>query len=68
MSSGWAAAAVAIVMMGLTFAGFIWRTGRRDGRIDAVLERLTYLAEDHESRLRAVERGPVSQRRRPPRG
>lgn len=68
MSSGWAAAAVAIVMMGLTFAGFIWRTGRRDGRIDAVLERLTDLTEDHEVRLRIIERSPVPQRRRPPRG
>ena len=55
MSSGWAAVLVALVMMAGTGATVIWRDGRRDGRVDAVLERLTDLAEDHEGRIRGLE-------------
>ena len=55
MTSGWAAVLVALVMMTGTVAAVIWRGGRRDGRVDAVLERLTDLAEDHEGRIRTLE-------------
>jgi len=56
MSAGWISALVAIAMMLGTFAAILWRGGRRDGKIDAVLEELTKIAGDHETRLRAVER------------
>ena len=56
MSSAWAAVAVAGLMMMLAVAGLVWRDGRRDGRLDAILERLTEITADHESRLRVVER------------
>jgi hypothetical protein len=55
VSAGWAAAAIATLMMLGTCAAVLWRGGRRDGRIDAVLERLADIAGDHETRLRAVE-------------
>ena len=55
MTSGWAAVLVAAAMMGGTVIAVIWRGGRRDGRVDAVLERLTDLAEDHETRIRGLE-------------
>ena len=55
MTSGWAAVLVAAAMMAGTITAVIWRGGRRDGRVDAVLERLTDLAEDHEERLRTLE-------------
>lgn len=55
---------VAVIGTLITIAAIVWRDGRRDGRVDAVLERLTHIAEDHEIRLRAVERRrPGSHRR-----
>jgi len=36
-----------------TCGGVLWRSGRRDGKIDQVLEQLTELTKDHEARLRA---------------
>lgn len=38
--------------LGLGVAAQIRRGAERDGKVDAVLERLTDLAEDHEKRLR----------------
>jgi len=55
MSSGWAAAIFTGVMMLAAVAGLIWRDGRRDGRTDAILQRLAEIAGDHEHRLRSVE-------------
>lgn len=62
----WAALS-ALVSAGLAVgacAGVIWHGGRREGRTDAILERLTAIADDHESRLRGVERGTWDGRRR----
>ena len=56
MSSAWAAVLAGGGMTVLAFATLIWRDGRRDGRTDTILERLTDLAEDHETRIRAIER------------
>lgn len=63
MSSNWAAVLVAGLMIALSFAGLIWRDGRRDGRTDTILERLTGIAEDHETRLRAAELEAYRRRR-----
>lgn len=64
LSPGWAAAAVSFAALAGTFAGSLWRGGRRDGKIDAVLDQLTRIVEDHEVRLRAVERSPRHARQR----
>jgi hypothetical protein len=64
MTAGWAGALVAIAVMAGTFAGILWRGGRRDGKIDAVLEELAKISVDHETRLRAVEHPPSPQHRR----
>jgi hypothetical protein len=56
MSAAWAAVLVAVVAACGSAATYIWRGGRREGRLDAILERLSGIAEDHESRIRAVER------------
>jgi len=36
-------------------AGAVWRGGRRDGKIDSVLELLTKITGDHEDRIRMLE-------------
>ena len=59
-------AALSALVLGLAVgacAGVIWHGGRREGRTDAILERLTAIADDHESR-RGVERGTWDGRRR----
>lgn len=55
MNSAWAAVLVALFMMLLAIAGLVWRDGRRDGRLDAILEQLTKITGDHEDRIRAIE-------------
>ena len=56
MSASWAAVLVgsfALVSGALgTVIGFLIRSARREGKIDAALETLTKIADDHESRLR----------------
>jgi hypothetical protein len=42
-------------MAALMFAGLIWRDGRRDGKIDTLLEEIIRLSRDHETRIRAIE-------------
>jgi hypothetical protein len=69
MSPAWGLVLTGI-MTALAVAGLIWRDGRRDGRTDTILERLTAIAEDHETRLRDVEHGSRARRRsslQPPR-
>lgn len=61
MLSGWVAAGIATLVAGASFLRMIWVGGRRDGKIDAILERLTDGQEDHEKRLRLIE---LSQARR----
>jgi hypothetical protein len=57
-----AALAAAAAAVG-SCAGVLWHGGRREGRVDAVLERLTQLGEDHEDRLRDVEHDVWARRR-----
>jgi hypothetical protein len=54
------ASAVAVLGGVAGLCGLLLRIGRREGKIDAVLERLTEIAEDHEDRIRANERGTVA--------
>lgn len=50
---------IAVIIAGLvaaaSLARSLWVGGRRDGTIDAILDRLTQLTEDHEDRLRLLE-------------
>ena len=57
MSSAWAGVLVAALMMAAALAGWVFRAGRRDGKLDAILERLTDVSEDHEGRIRTLEKG-----------
>lgn len=63
MSASWAAVLVALGMLAGTLAALLWRGGRRDGRVDAVLERLAEIADDHEDRIRGLEHRPARHRR-----
>lgn len=56
MLAAWVTAGVAVVAMISTVIGAMWRGARRDGKIDAVLEQLTAIAGDHETRIRAIEK------------
>lgn len=53
--TAWLVALVPAAALAGATGGAIWRGGRRDGKIDAVLEQLTKIVEDHETRLRLVE-------------
>lgn len=59
MTSGWAAALVGLATLAGVIAGRVWNGGQRSGKIDALMERLIELAEDHEDRLRLLERRPA---------
>lgn len=63
MNAAWASVIAGFAAVAGTGAGVLWRGGRRDGRVDAVLERLTDIAEDHEERIRIVEHGRPRARR-----
>lgn len=56
MSASWASVIVAAVVAAAMLAGFLLREGRRTGKLDALLERLTVITEDHEARIRTLER------------
>ena len=57
MTSAWAGVLVAALMLTAGLVGWVFRAGRRDGKLDAILERLTDVTEDHEGRLRTLEKG-----------
>jgi hypothetical protein len=61
VTASWAQLIVAAVMCAGAVGGLLYRDGKRDGKIDAILEELRRIAVDHETRLRQVE--PVSHRR-----
>jgi hypothetical protein len=67
MSAAWGSVLVAVIATAIMAGGLIWRDGRRDGKIDAVLERLTDLTEDLDDRVRILELRPARRRRHPPR-
>ena len=56
MSAQWAGVLVAALALALTAGGIIGRWiangAKRDAKVDAVLEQLTNIAGDHETRLR----------------
>ena len=60
--TAWLAALVPAAALAGAACGAIWRGGRRDGKIDAVLEQLTKIAQDHETRLRLVELDAAARR------
>ena len=60
MGAAWdaiAALATAAAAAG-SCAGVLWHGGRREGRVDTVLEQLTAIIADHETRLRNIEQLP----------
>lgn len=63
MTAAWAAAGAALAMLAVTLGGVIARMFYREGKTDAVLERLTEIAEDHENRLRDIQAGAELARR-----
>ena len=76
MTASWASVLIAAIALLASLIALVWRDGRRDGRTDAVLERLTDIIEDHEDRLRWQEQisrppyavpEPAAPRPRPPR-
>jgi hypothetical protein len=54
VSAAWAGSVAAMVMCAGAVGGLLWRAGRRDGKVDQILEQLTKTAEDHEQRLRSA--------------
>lgn len=54
-SAAWLSALAAAVVCLIALAGIVWRDGRRDGKLDAILNQLTQLGQDHETRLRLLE-------------
>ncbi|MHB1595401.1 MAG: hypothetical protein ACYCO9_16460 [Streptosporangiaceae bacterium] len=58
MPVAWTEAGTGLLLMFAAAAGALWRGGRRDGKIDAVLERLTDISSDHEKRIRDLEHDP----------
>jgi hypothetical protein len=56
MTAAWLSAAVTALMALGAALGVIWRSGKRDGKLDALLEQLTRITDDHEWRLRQLER------------
>lgn len=60
MSANWASVAVAgLVALGL-FLGWWRKSARREGKVDALLARLTEIGEDHEDRIRDLERTRIT--------
>lgn len=56
MSASWAGVAITALMLAATLIVWVWRDGQRQGRQDVILDRLTSIAEDHEDRIRTIER------------
>jgi hypothetical protein len=55
--TAWIAVGITGLVAAASFARALWLGGRRDGKIDAILERLTEGHEDHETRIRGLEYG-----------
>jgi hypothetical protein len=53
MGAAWAGSIAAMIMCAGAVAGLVWRTGRRDGKVDQILENHEKTLTDHEQRLRA---------------
>lgn len=57
MTASWAAVLISAAVAAISVAAMVYRGGRRDGKIDAILGRLVELGEDHELRIRDIETG-----------
>lgn len=58
MSASWATVlASVIVMLGALSVALI-KSGRHEGRLEAILDRLTEVSGDHEQRIRGLEGRP----------
>jgi hypothetical protein len=66
MTAAWAGVLIAALIAGGGFVSWAWRAARREGKIDALLERLVGVGEDHEDRIRHLEQMRLRQRSRPP--
>lgn len=62
MSASWAAVAVSASVALFSVAALIYRSGRREGKLDAVLADVAEILKDHEQRIRGLE---VGRHRRP---
>lgn len=61
--SGWVAAGIAAVVAAAAAARAIWAGGRRDGTLEAILQRVTDILDDHENRIRLLEHRPARRAR-----
>jgi hypothetical protein len=58
MNASWAGAVVALIVALAGAARYFQNRGRREGKLDAILEHLATIAVDHEDRLRDLEKHP----------
>lgn len=63
MSAAWASVLVAFAVAIGVLAGRIWAAGRREGKVDQLLDDVVQLLGDHEDRLRLLEHRPARRRR-----
>lgn len=52
-AAAWAGSIVAMLTCAGMCAGVFWRLGRREGKVDEILDELKAARQDHEQRLRA---------------
>ncbi|MHB1877556.1 MAG: hypothetical protein ACYCPF_22205, partial [Streptosporangiaceae bacterium] len=54
-AAAWSAVLLSALLLTATLIGVVWRGGRRDGKLDAILEELRRIGVDHEERIRKLE-------------
>lgn len=54
-AAAWSAVLLSALLLAATLIGIVWRGGRRDGKLDAILDELRRIGADHEERIRALE-------------
>lgn len=55
MSASWAAVLASIIVMLGALSIALIKSGRHEGRLEAILDRLVEVSGDHEQRLRTME-------------
>lgn len=63
-SAPWAEVLIALAGLLGVLAGRLWAAGRREGKIDTVLEHVVDILDDHENRIRVIEHRPPRRRAR----
>lgn len=66
MSASWASVLIAAIVAAAALARELLAHGKRDGKIDTVIEQLAAITADHEKRIRGLEDRPRHKRRLPP--